>query len=85
MPSSCLESGTERCAWCNGTGHSRGHRCEVCGGRGLVNVAQPAMKCTGCWGTGRASSGWIESFPLCPDCGGTGWARMPIRQKAAGA
>lgn len=66
----------QTCAWCAGTGKravSVGYvvSCLVCGGKGSVSVIQPAGQCRQCEGSGRRN----VASP-CPDCAGTGWARV---------
>jgi len=47
-----------KCAFCKGTGKdpfdllSEFAVCQVCGGRGKVEVKEPAIKCVFCSGTG---------------------------------
>jgi len=47
-----------KCAFCKGTGKdpfdllSKLATCQVCGGRGKVEIKGPAIKCTYCKGTG---------------------------------
>lgn len=75
------------CAFCRGTGRSRGAVCPVCRGAGRVSLSAPTRRCAYCRGSGlqqRGSAltcgvcrgvGWVtveEDAVLCPPCGGTG-------------
>ncbi|MDD2614430.1 MAG: transcriptional regulator [Methanosarcina sp.] len=63
------EYAPEKCSLCNGTGYANGGgTCEGCGGQGDVLVAQPAIACPLCSGTGTLENG------TCRACGGGGWA-----------
>ena len=50
--------GMIKCAFCKGTGKdpfdllSKLATCQVCGGRGKVEIKEPAIKCVFCGGTG---------------------------------
>jgi len=62
---------TVRCGACQGTGadrHTRGH-CRACGGKGLVTIREPALRCAYCRG-----SGWQPHKERlgCSICGGKG-------------
>lgn len=64
------------CAWCAGTGKcavSVGYviSCLVCGGKGALSVAQPAVPCSPCEGTGRRAAS-----KQCLTCAGSGWGRV---------
>lgn len=67
-----LSYAPEDCAWCRGALRTPdGRRCPVCGGRGGLLVAQPALSCAGCRGCGR--EGRVSDGPPCNRCGGAGW------------
>jgi DnaJ-class molecular chaperone len=66
--------GSEKCAWCTGTGKravSVGYviSCLVCGGKGAVMVVKPSGPCRQCDGRGRR-----DARSACLTCAGTGWA-----------
>ncbi len=80
-----------RCSFCGGLGRdpfgilSRLSTCCVCGGRGLVSVPAPYMRCAHCRGTGAVKTltctvcggkGFVAEVPgptrQCPECAGTG-------------
>ena len=85
-----------RCAFCNGKGRDPYHllsylaTCQVCLGKGVVNVSKPAIKCVYCNGSGRnPSDGRItcsvcfgkgvihvdKKIMECPECHGSGRSR----------
>ncbi len=71
-----VDHAPETCAWCAGTGRwavSAGYvvSCLVCGGKGKVQVSQPASPCRQCEGSGRR-----DTVSPCLTCAGTGWARV---------
>lgn len=63
------------CAFCKGTGKdpfnllSELATCQVCGGRGKVEVIEPAIKCAFCKGTGVYPQG---ARVTCTVCNGKG-------------
>jgi len=84
-----------KCAFCKGTGKdpfellSELSVCQVCGGRGKVEVKEPAIKCAYCKGTGVYPLGARITCTVCngkgmvtvkgaaeecPECNGTGQA-----------
>ena len=85
--------GVIKCAFCKGTGKdpfdllSELAICQVCGGRGKVEVKEPAIKCVYCKGTGvyphngrvtctvcngKGSVTVKTPTEKCPKCKGTG-------------
>lgn len=80
------------CAFCSGTGKdpfdllSSMSGCQVCNGRGQVEVEEPAIACAFCSGTGKnplgarvpcivchgKGSNYCESTTICDLCKGTG-------------
>ena len=77
MPGTEVKTGgslTRTCAFCGGTGKdpfellSKLSNCQVCGGRGNVSLAQPAIKCGYCGGTGIHR----DQRLTCVVCGGKG-------------
>jgi len=78
------------CGFCNGSGTlpgSKGIKCPVCKGKGIVRVQPPAIACAYCNGSGRVSprtnitctvckgKGAVtiqEPFEVCANCKGTG-------------
>ena len=80
------------CAFCEGTGKdpfgilSIRSNCQVCGGKGKVNVEEPYIECVFCGGSGvfpdkritctvcmgKGAVKGIENPQACPDCEGTG-------------
>ena len=85
-----------RCAFCNGEGKDPFHllsylaTCQVCSGRGTVNVQEPMIKCVYCNGSGRNPNDGRITCPVCfgkgavsvdknsaecPECHGTGKSR----------
>jgi len=56
VPAGLLRSAVYHCAFCRGTGQSRGRRtkCPSCSGTGVVRVKPPVMRCALCHGRGRA-------------------------------
>lgn len=65
-----------KCGWCGESGRwqlAPGHiiSCVVCGGKGQVSVAQPAMRCLQCNGNGKANAA-----SACLKCAGTGWEQV---------
>lgn len=80
------------CAFCQGTGKdpfgvmSELSSCQVCGGKGTVNIREPAIVCAFCQGSGvhdsqrltctacggRGMVNIAEPVEKCPDCRGTG-------------
>ena len=71
------KSGTT-CAFCRGTGKdpfellSKLSKCQVCGGRGEVEVGQPAIECVYCGGSGVHR----DQRLTCTVCGGKGMATI---------
>lgn len=81
-----------RCAFCNGTGRDRfgllspPSACQVCLGRGVVDVPEPRVGCAYCKGSGvhphtrltcsscggRGLQTVREPKAICPRCGGDG-------------
>ena len=81
-----------KCAFCQGTGRdpfgilSSLSNCSVCGGKGVVMVAEPHVTCRACEGTGvqpftrltclacsgKGVIGVAEKTETCPVCGGPG-------------
>jgi DnaJ-class molecular chaperone len=65
---------TVKCAFCKGTGKdpfdllSNLASCQVCGGRGKVEVMEPAIKCVFCKGTGV----YHDTRLTCTVCNGKG-------------
>ncbi len=57
------------CAFCRGTGRSRGTTCPVCRGAGTVSLSEPTRRCAYCRGTGLQQRG---STLTCSACGGVG-------------
>jgi len=63
-----------KCAFCEGKGKdpfellSSLATCQVCGGRGIVTVSEPAIKCAFCEGTGIHR----DQRLTCTVCGGKG-------------
>jgi DnaJ-class molecular chaperone len=81
------------CAFCRGTGISRGAVCPVCREKGKMNITAPTKRCAYCKGNGlqqRGSMltcgvcrgvGWVtveEDAVDCPPCGGTGVASSSL-------
>jgi len=86
------EKATMRCAFCDGTGHDRfgilspPSACQVCLGRGVVEVPEPRVPCAYCRGRGiqphtrltcsscrgRGAQTVREPYRTCPRCGGSG-------------
>lgn len=84
---------TLACAFCGGTGTDpfellyHASRCQVCGGKGMVTIQEPARGCAYCRGTGVHlhrrltctvcdGKGMVTTKELvdtCPDCHGRGW------------
>lgn len=84
-----------KCAFCKGSGKdpfnllSELATCQVCGGRGNVEVKEPAIKCAYCKGSGVHPLGarvtctvcngkgmiTVDSSKECPKCKGTGQER----------
>jgi len=75
------------CAFCRGTGRSRGGVCQVCRGVGSVSFTAPTRRCAYCRGSGLQRRGSaltcgvcrgvgsvtvVEDAVPCPPCGGTG-------------
>ena len=80
------------CAYCEGTGHdhfgtlSPPSACQVCHGRGLVDVPEPLVRCAYCRGRGMQPHSRLtcsscggrgvqtvrEPYRACPRCGGAG-------------
>jgi DnaJ-class molecular chaperone len=74
-----INFGPAVCMNCEGEGkyHNKAHAsegatCGVCDGVGRVLVAQPAIECIHCGGTGD-----VPGDLFCPDCFGTGWV-LPL-------
>ena len=83
---------TLKCSFCQGKGTdpfellSKLSTCQVCGGRGEVTIAGPAIKCVFCGGTGihrdqrltcsvchgKGMVNIKEPVETCPDCNGKG-------------
>ncbi|MDP8299121.1 MAG: hypothetical protein P9L88_04385 [Candidatus Tantalella remota] len=69
-----------KCAFCKGTGKdpfdllSELSTCQVCGGTGEVEIAEPAIKCAYCGGNGVDPLG---SRITCVVCGGKGMVTAP--------
>jgi DnaJ-class molecular chaperone len=65
-----------KCAWCDGTGIDGvgDSPCDVCGGDGHVNAAEPVTSCRRCGGTGKIYNEILEEYGMCGGCSGTGWA-----------
>jgi DnaJ-class molecular chaperone len=65
------------CSFCNGSGKDQfgilswDSTCCVCGGRGVVQVAEPYTRCPHCDGTGA-----IKRL-TCTVCGGKGYVSIP--------
>jgi hypothetical protein len=65
----------ERCAWCQGTGKQEPTvRCDLCGGKGGLLVAQPPRHCPVCKGAGYPPL--TSSRNPCPECDGGGWQNI---------
>lgn len=75
------------CAFCRGTGLSRGAVCQVCREAGVVSLSSPIRRCAFCRGEGVQQRGTTltcvvcrgvgavtveEDAVPCPVCGGTG-------------
>lgn len=80
------------CAYCKGAGidpfgiPSVRSKCQVCGGRGKVNVEKPTIKCAFCGGSGiypdkritctvcmgKGVVKAVKNPKTCPDCEGSG-------------
>ena len=88
---------TVTCAFCDGKGldpfgllspHSK---CQVCSGKGKVNVKGPTIECAFCGGTGVFPGKRVTCYvcrgkgvvakpkfgKVCPECDGTGMAAEP--------
>jgi DnaJ-class molecular chaperone len=61
------------CAFCRGTGRSRGAVCPVCRGAGTVSLSTPTRRCAYCRGSGLQQRG---SALTCSVCGGVGWVTV---------
>ncbi|MDA2929124.1 hypothetical protein MYX84_04100 [Acidobacteria bacterium AH-259-O06] len=81
-----------KCGYCKGTGKdpwglmSVLSACQVCNGKGTVNIAQPYITCPVCKGRGNERNTRVtcsackgkgvvhieKGMKSCPDCGGTG-------------
>jgi DnaJ-class molecular chaperone len=68
-----LNFASANCLWCRGSGKDDSLQCDACDGKGHVLVAQPALKCTRCEGTGVELDRMTYRAPRCVDCGGSGW------------
>jgi len=74
-----------KCAFCKGTGKdpfdllSELATCQVCGGRGEVEVNEPAIKCAFCKGTGI----YPHTRVTCTVCNGKGMVKLKAKQKSA--
>jgi RecJ-like exonuclease len=64
------EPGMVTCRFCDGTGKYLNKPCEICGGKGEVEVVDKNRKCQFCKGRGYMMAG----IP-CTTCGGTGATR----------
>jgi DnaJ-class molecular chaperone len=64
-----------KCAWCNGTGIDGpgDSPCDICGGDGHVETADPPTPCARCSGRGKIFNEILEEDGKCGGCGGTGW------------
>jgi len=80
-----------RCGFCQGTGEvcrssiSDSMVCQVCSGRGMVNVEEPVTICTSCKGTGRDPYKYPQALVTCLVCRGKGVVTgaksgMPVSQ-----
>lgn len=71
---------TIKCAYCEGTGKdpwgipSPLSNCQVCKGRGVVNIREPVIKCPYCDGSGAGLHGQRMT---CLVCGGKGMVTIP--------
>lgn len=61
------------CAFCRGTGRSRGGVCPVCRGAGRVSLSAPTRRCAYCRGSGLQQRG---SALTCGVCHGVGWVTV---------
>lgn len=72
-----------KCAFCKGTGFDRFgvpskiSKCQVCNGRGVVQVPEPYEKCPGCLGEGV----YYHHRLTCSVCGGKGSIRKLNKTK----
>ena len=69
------------CAYCGETGIHPFSRltCTTCGGVGSVEIADGAVTCPGCEGTGReADYEYPDSVLSCRRCGGKGVVAPPV-------
>ena len=70
------EPGMVTCRFCDSTGKYLNKPCEVCGGKGEVEVVDKNRKCQFCKGRGYMMAG----IP-CTTCGGTGATRPLNKQR----
>ena len=88
---------TVTCAFCDGKGLdpfgllSAHSKCQVCSGKGEINVKEPTIECAFCGGTGvfpgRRATCYVcggkgvvakpKLGKVCPECDGTGKAAEP--------
>lgn len=69
------EPGFVTCRFCDSTGKYLNKPCEICGGKGEVEVVDKTRKCQFCKGRGYMMPG-----TPCTTCGGTG-ATRPINKQ----
>lgn len=73
-----------KCAFCDGKGKDPYNllsylgTCQVCSGRGVVNVREPTIECVYCHGSGKHLN---DGRLTCPVCFGKGAATMDEDRK----
>lgn len=69
-----FREGSYECAFCGGSGASRGGlTCQCCKGRKVHEIEGAVIKCAFCGGTGRRSRG---TELTCYVCKGSGWVKI---------